>query len=356
MSKEHFETGSSEGKDLGIIQPVIKDYKAPLRRDKFTTVFGVKYYRPSEEGTGGVVAEETVREDALPTTGRKRGAPKEPKRIGTAAETPRGYAEGARPATKPVAAALSAHIGTYKTVLNNASSVRSLSAEHAGAVDTARYHIAQAERSHGLAYTEGKLGTNTMNRDVAHGHLQDAADHLSSAHEAVVASGVHHELSKHHLNAEIPSDDRISEAVSSAYQLPRVGKGGVAGAKKSFTRVKFGKANLPGAAIDKELIDRAVEVGGKDHVGVQKLAAGQGTKRDPMRRENRNAALEQINKDVVAKGGKALKNLPTGAGGMISGIDKTAAVNPKRRGSGKRIDTRFSSDANKIGRTPRFEG
>jgi hypothetical protein len=200
------------------------------------------------------------------------------------------------------------------------------------------------------------LGTNTMNRDVAHGHLQDAADHLSSAHEAVMASGVHKELAQHHLNGEVPSDERIADVVSSAYQLPRVGAKGVAGAKKPFKEIKFGKANLPGGAVDKEFIDRAVEVGGEANVGVAKLRAGQGTPRDPQRREKRNIALNNVNKEIVTKGGKKLDKLPTGVGGMISGIDKGAEVNPKRRGSGKRIDTRFSSDANNIGRTPRFEG
>lgn len=358
MSQAHFDDavssakGSSSRAIPGLIQPSAgpEPEVMPVRRVKPQGTIS------SEERAQGIVAKETIDETRATASAPKVKKEKEPKRVSTAATTERGYAEGERPATKPIAAGLSGHIAAYKTILNTAASIKSLSPEHRAAVDEARNHIANAERSHKLAHTEGKLGTNTMNRDVAHNHLQDAADHLSAAHEAVMTSGVHKELAKHSLNGEVPSDERIRGLVAGAYALPRVGAGGVAGATKPFKKVAFGRETLPGSAIDKDVIDRAVEVGGTRHAGVEKLKAAQGTKRDPMRREKRNAALTQLNKDVVAKGGKALKNLPTGAGGVISGLDKGAAVNPKRRASQKRVDTRFSSDANKIGRTPRFEG
>lgn len=352
MSKEHFETGSGEGKDIGIIPPVIKDYKAPLRGGKDTKVFGVKYSRPSEEGTGGVVAEETVREDALPTTGRKRGAPKEPKRVGTAAETPRGFAEGARPKTRDVAQMLEGHVSSYMTTLNNAASIKSLSDKHRDAIDAARFHLSNAKVSHGKARTEGRMGTNTQNRDVTHGHLQDVADHLSRAHETIVGSGVHKELANHSLNGEIPSDDRIRSVVSSAYKLSRTGVEGVAGATKPYGKVPFGRGTIPGAAIDEPLLKKAREVGGKASTAVQKLEAGaKGTKRDPMRREKTKAAVTELKKR-----GAKIDKLPTGAGGRISGIKSGAPVNPKRRAGATRVDTQFRSQANDIGRTPKFKG
>lgn len=351
MSQAHFDDAvtkaqGTSGDIPGLIQPSAGPEPTimPVRRAKKPMI-------SEQERALGIVAKETIDETQGTGAAPKVKKEKQPTRVGTGATTERGYAEGERPATKPVAAALSGHITTYKTLLNTAASIKTLSPEHRSAVDEARNHIANAERSHKLAHTEGKLGTNTMNRDVAHNHLQDAADHLSSAHEAIMTSGVHNELAKHSLNGELPSDERIRGLVAGAYALPRVGAGGVAGAKKPFKSVAFGRGNLPGETIDQDLIDRAVEVGGKQNVGVQKLIAGQGTKRDPLRREKRNAAITELNK----KGAK-LGKLPTGVGGMISGIDKTADVNPKRRGSGKRIDTRFSSDANKVGRTPRFEG
>lgn len=348
MSKQAFGLGSGEGKSQGGIIPPARGPEpdvTPMRRA------APRVKSTGIEGGANVVAQETIDETRSSGAAPRVKKEKQPTRVSTAATTERGYAEGERPATKPIAAGLSGHIAAYKTLLNTAASIKTLSPEHRDAVDVARNHIANAERSHKLAYTEGKLGTNTMNRDVAHNHLQDSADHLSAAHEAVMTSGVHNELAKHSLNGEVPSDERIRGLVAGAYALPRVGAGGVAGAKKAFKTVAFGRGNIPGATIDQDLVDRAREVGGKQNVGVQKLIAGQGTRRDPLRREKTKAAITELNKK-----GANLTKLPTGVGGMISGIDKTADVNPKRRGSGKRIDTRFSSDANKIGRTPRFEG
>lgn len=356
MSQAHFDDAVTKAKGTsgdipGLIQPSAGPEPTIMPARK-----AAKPVISEDERARGIVAKETIDETQGTGAAPKAKKEKQPTRVGTGATTARGYAEGARPATKPIAAQLSNHITAYKTLLNTAASIKTLSPEHRAAVDEARNHIANAERSHKLAHTEGKLGTNTMNRDVAHSHLQDAADHLSAAHEAVMASGVHKELAKHSLNGEVPSDEGVRNLVAGAYALPRVGAGGVAGAKKPYAKVKFAKADLPGATIDANLIDRAVAVGGEANAGVQKLIAGQGTKRDPMRRENTKNALNQINKGLVDKGITPLTKLPTGVGGMISGIDKTAPVNPKRRGSGKRIDTRFSSDANKIGRTPRFEG
>lgn len=353
MSQAHFDdavssaTGSASRGIPGLIQPSAgpEPDVMPVRRVKSQGTVS------SQEREQGIVAKETIDETRATAPAPKVKKEKQPTRISTAATTERGYAEGDRPATKPVAAGLNGHITTYKTILNTAASIKSLSPEHRAAVDEARNHIANAERSHKLAHTEGKLGTNTMNRDVAHSHLQDSADHLSAAHEAVMTSGVHKELAKHSLNGEVPSDERVRSLVSAAYALPRVGAGGVAGAKKPFKKVAFGRETLPGSAIDKDVIDRAIEVGGTRHAGVEKLKAAQGTKRDPMRREKTKALVQELNK----RGVKTTKLRPN-IGGKISGLDKDAAVNPKRRASQKRVDTRFSSDANKIGRTPRFEG
>jgi hypothetical protein len=261
---------------------------------------------------------------------------------------------------------LEGHITKYQTLLNNAASVKSLSEDHKAAINTARFHLSNALASHKNAISAAKVGresepdpykwSNTLDRNAVHGHLQDAAQHLTSAHEAVMSSGVHEELAKHHLNGEVPSDSTIADLASRAYQLPRTGVGGVKGARKPFKEIKFGRGTLPGSAIDDDLIDRAREVGGRKNIGVQKLEAGQGTLRNPNRRKARNAAIEQINKVIVPKGAAAIDKLPTGVGGKIDGIDKDAPVNPKRRGRGTRIDTSFSSDANKIGRTPRFKG
>jgi hypothetical protein len=293
-------------------------------------------------------------------------APKAPKRESVIPTAARGAANGPRPSSQQVGMELEGHIKKYQLVLNNAASVRSLSEDHKAAIDTARFHLSNALISHTSAITEAKVGresepdpykwSNKLDRNAVHGHLQNAAQHLASAHETIMSSGVHTELAKHHLNGEVPSDSTIADLASRAYQLPRTGVEGVADAKQPFKKVKFARTELPGGTITDDLIARAREVGGRQNVGVQKLEAGQGTPRNPNRRKNRNAALNELNKGLKAKKLPALDKLPTGVGGMIDGIDKDAPVNPKRRGRGVRIDTRFSSDANKIGRTPRFKG
>lgn len=291
-------------------------------------------------------------------------APKAPKRESVIPTAARGAANGPRPSSQQVGMQLEGHITKYQTLLNNAASVKSLSEDHKAAINTARFHLSNALASHKNAIAAAKVGredepnpykwSNTLDRNAVHGHLQDAAQHLTSAHEAVMSSGVHEELTKHHLNGEVPSDSTIADLASRAYQLPRTGVEGVAGGKKPFKEIKFGRGTLPGSAIDDELLARAREVGGRKNAAVEKLEAGQGTLRNPNRRKARNAAIEQINKIIVPKGAAAIDKLPTGVGGQISGIDKDAPVNPKRRGRGTRIDTRFSSDANKVGRTPSF--
>jgi hypothetical protein len=317
-----------------------------------------------KEREQGIMAKETIVESEAPGKPAKVKAPKPPKRESVIPTAARGAAEGPRPSSQQVGMQLEGHITKYQTLLNNAASVKSLSEDHKAAIDTARFHLSNALASHRNAIAAAKVGredepnpykwSNTLDRNAVHGHLQDAAQHLASAHEAIVGSGVHTELAKHHLNGEVPSDSAIADLASKAYQLPRTGVEGVAGAKKPFKEIKFGRGTLPGHLIDDDLIDRAREVGGRQNVGVQKLEAGQGTLRDPNRRKKRNAAIEQINKVIVPKGAAPINKLPTGVGGQISGIDKDAPVNPKRRGRGVRIDTRFSSDANKIGRTPGF--
>jgi len=312
MSKEHFDAGSGEGRDLGIIPPSRgpEPDVMPLERNRAKST-GVFKAKEQMETGGSIQSEETVVERETPTPSRTREV--RPQKM------QRGSSKATMP-TKAVASNLSYLHTAYSTIINNARSVRSLSDSDHDALDYATAKLDSAGRSHRLAHDEGRLGTNTMDRDVTHGHLQDMAASLREVHKTLKNSGVARKLAQHNLHAEMPNEAHVDSMVQHAYSLPRQGRKGVTGVTKPYKEVKFGRGNIPGEAIDDEFLARAKEAGGTEHVGVKKLEAGRGT--------------------------------PRGKGKL--GPTADAEVNPKRRGSGRRIDTRFSSDANKIGKTPRF--
>ena len=311
MSKEHFNVGSGEGRDIGLIPPSAgpEPDVMPLdrTRSKKTSVFKTQ---EEMETSGTTQAEETVEEREVPSGGRTKSA--RPQR------TVRGSAQ-ATMGTKAVASNLSYLHTSYSTIVNNARSIRRLSDTDHAALDYAQSKLNDAAASHHKASAEGGLGERNMDRDVAHSHLQDMAASLRTVHKTLKTSGVADRLSQHNLHAAMPQDNHIVEAVQHANNLPRQGRFGEAGATKPFREVKMGRGNIPGTAIDEETVKKAEQEMGKESYAVRKLKMGKGTPR-----------------------------------GKSAGIATGAEINPKRRGSGRRIDTRFSSDANKVGSTPKF--
>jgi hypothetical protein len=96
------------------------------------------------------------------------------------------------------------------------------------------------------------------------------------------------------------------------------GASGVPGAKRPYKSVKVGKKNISTANISPEDIKSLEETGGKESILTQKVK-------------------------------KAVR-------GNAPGVSDTSesAVNPARRGSSKRVDVRYSSEANRIGQNPVF--
>lgn len=317
MSKEHFNTGSGEGRDIGIIPPSRgpEPDVMPLdrTRSKSTSVFKTQ---EEMETSGTTQAEETVVERETPSGGRTKSLRPQ--------KAVRGSAQ-ATMGTKAVASNLSYLHTAYSTVINNARSVRRLSDTDHATLDYAQSKLNDAAASHRKASAEGGLGTRNMDRDVAHGHLQDMAASLRTVHKTLKSSGVADKLSQHNLHAALPQDSHVSEVVQHANNLPRQGRFGEAGATKPFREVKMGRSNIPGAAIDTETVQKAEQEMGKESYAVRKLKMGRGTPR------GKTAGIAGQTKE-----------------------DWGAEINPKRRGSGRRVETRFSSDANKLGRTPKF--
>lgn len=307
MSREHFNTGSGEGRDIGIIPPSRgpEPDVMPLdrTRSKSTSVFQTQ---EEMETSGTTQAEETVVEHETPATGPAQ------KRKG------RGSAQ-ATMRTSEVARHLDSLGKQYSTVINNARSLSRLSDTDHAVLNYAQSQLNNAAASHHKASAEGGLGSREWNRDVAHGHLQDMAASIRTVDKTLKSSGIADKLSQHNLHAAMPDDDHVATMVEHANNLPREGVGGVAGATKPFREVKMGRSNIPGAAIDEETVQKAEQEMGKESYAVRKLKMGRGTRR-----------------------------------GTSAGIATGAEVNPKRRGSGRRVSTRFSSDANKLGRTPTF--
>jgi hypothetical protein len=380
MSKEHFGIGSGEGKGTsatsGNVGTGVTIEGKELSHDDLAALkvsnpdLHSKIEKMRQEGRSQQLAEAGKSRQAAimsPQGERRSGRPRREKRISTIPTGARGASEGPRPGAKDVAQKLEGHAKTYQTLLNTAASIKTLSPEHRAAIDTARGHLNASLTSHQNAIKAAKVGregeadpykwSKDLNTESVHNHLQDSALHFARAHETIIGAKLHKALTEHNLNSEIPSDDTVRGVSASAYQLSRVGVGGKAGATKSFGKVGMGRATIPGAAIDDEALRKARAVGGTESVAVQKLEAGaKGTSRDPQRAEKKKQALSAINKKRVESGISPVSKLPREIGGQISGIAKESPINPKRRGRGVRVETRFSSDANKLGRTPKFKG
>ena len=321
--------------------------RAAARRAKGPQT-GISYKKNT--GEGGIVAEETIDESQIPTA-----APKGRKPI--TASGPRGAVPegGQRARTRDVVTPLVQLHGMYKTLINTARSMK-LSESHQDALDIASGHLMNSAVSGHRAHSEGNLGKWNMDRDVTHGHLQDAVEHLSAAHNTLVASGIHATLASRNMTSALPSDDTVADLVAKSQTLQRTGVGGVSGALKPYKRGVIGRAGEiaynkgsytlkdatkdpnPAEFGDKD-VNEISRMFGRDHPGVQKLIAMRGTPRGQKSRvskEDRREGVAEV----------------TGAGVASGNI-----ANPKRRGSGRRIDVDYRTDANPSNNTggkPKF--
>lgn len=339
----------------GILKPAVErpafiDPNKPKRtaKPKKEATGGVKYTKKSEEGDMQVTAEETIDESQA---GRGSFKPTMPK-------GPRGSAPGPdAPKTKEVSVPFHNMHQQYSNLINSARSVKDLSPEHHDAIDIAAGHLMHSAVSHRLAEVDGNLHKWNQNNDAAHGHLADAVEHLTYAHDTLRASGVHSVLASKNMISTMPSHSDVADLAAKAASLPRTGAGGIAGARKSYKRGVLGRSatinyhpqdgykisKADGTSVtfgDKDLneIGRAF---GRNHPGFKKLIAMKGTPRDQNLRVSREERRQGV---VKARGIGVAEDAPPG-------------MNPKKRGSGKRVDTTFRTDANPSNNTggrPKF--
>jgi hypothetical protein len=311
-----------------------------------------------EEGVSKGPSKEKVLERFLNETPISTAAPASRKPI-VAPKSNRGAVPSGqqRARTRDVIAPFHELHKTYSTLINNARSMN-LSDEHHDALDVAAGHLMNSAVSYHKAMSEGGLHTNNMNVDTAHGHLQDAVEHLSSAHNTIVDSGVHATMSSRNLSSALPTDDKVADLVGKSQTLERQGVGGVAGKLKPYKRGVLGRTGsmtynkgqysltrvaddnkVEGAEFGDKAVNDMSKLFGRDHPGVQKLIAMRGTPRGQKLRVSKEERREGVTE-------------ATGAG-TATGSPR----NPKARGTGRRIDTRFNTDSNPSGNTggkPKF--
>lgn len=326
MGVEHFSTGASEGSG-GIIKPAAGSPEQIARsqerlnaaRSAKGITAGTKYNKISGEG-GEVAVEETVTESNIVRPTRQAAAPKRRSTIPTGARG--AIAEGEkRPKTGDVVKSVEEMHSHYTGLVNAAKGIKRLSSTERAHVDAAESHLINAKSSLVKARTEGGLGTSAMNNDVAHGHIQDAAHSVAQAHETFVAGGIHKILEEHKQHSNLATDLNVRDMGANAQKLERRGAKGVAGATVPFKRVQLGGKTFEGQAIaDSGLAKTAAETFGKESPITRKVRNAGGTRR-----------------------------------GVNAGMTMDNPENPKRKASPtKRIETRFGSQANNIGRTPRW--
>lgn len=301
--------------------------------------------------------------DETPTSGggASRGFAKDvgPKRKSTIPTARMGTVPegGQRARTKDVSVPFHEMHTTYSNLINTARNFRPttknpLSPEHHDALDTATTHLMNSIVSYHRATSEGGLGTPTMHNPTAHSHLYDAVKHLAAAHETLVQSGVHTSMASRKLNAPLPKDEHVADLAAKASTLEGQGVGGVQGAKKPYKEGKLGKGGTmtvnenvlvvhhpdhPGTLeIPQGDLHKLATTFGRHHPAVEKMHAMMGTQRGAEARITQQDRFEGV--ETAKK----------------AGIAKDAPVNPKRPGTGRRIDTGFKSDANRLGQTPRW--
>jgi len=291
--------------------------------------------------------------DVTPT--RKSTIPT--KRMGTRAE-----GQSHTP-TKEVSVPFREMHARYSDAINAARNIRKspLAPDQHDALDIATTHLMNSIVSYHRARSEGGLETRDMHSPTAHTHLHDAVKHLTYAHETLVQSGVHDALASRKMTVSMPKDEHVADLATKSTALEGQGVGGVQGAKKPYKEGVLGRnSRMTNAAgvltiqhhnavtgkmdsleIPHNEIGTLASTFGRNHPAVQKMYAMLGTQRGKQMRVSKEERREGVVKSM-------------GAG---VATDAPAGVNPKKRGSGRRIDLTYRTDANPSSNTggrPKF--
>jgi hypothetical protein len=332
MSKEHFNTGSGEGKGSipGLIPPSAgpEPDVMPVQRGRSKEVFGVQYNKDAE---GGVAAEEVI--DQTPAAPYARV----PLSGGNLAQG--GQHPGQTMKTKDIHSGLHDVHRILDTVARNASSLKSLHPDHQDAIVAARQHLNEA----GSHLSEGKttgIGTNSPDTAATKMSFSKAAGHISKAHALLSDDGLQAKLSKHKLGGEVPDGSHIAELSGHVGSMRGEGAGGKQGVNRSFKTIAIGKSTIPTKSISKEDLAAMKEAGGSNHLLVKKVeAALRGT-------EKGGGELVSPEKYEEARDAGQVRSTRSG---MTSG----PKINPKKRATGATVRTKISGGS-KIGKTPTF--
>jgi hypothetical protein len=243
---------------------------------------------------------------------------------------------GYRAKTKDVSMPLLEMHQHVSNAINSLRSVKSLSPSDHKVLDDASHHLMNSALAYHHAVKDGGLHTRFPNHDVAHGHLQDAVKHFALAHETLVQSGIHNLAAAHNIAAPLPHDDAVTELSTRSMTLERRGVMGVAGATKPFKSIPLGRGTVDPREYTREHVDDLARTFGKSHPGIEKLYTALGTRR--------GEGSELIGRSAVGSEGR----------GNRAGVVRPGRVDPRFRGSGRTINTRFSTDANPSRNTPTF--
>jgi hypothetical protein len=237
---------------------------------------------------------------------------------------------------------ISAKLGGLHTLLttygNTANSLKTLAPEHRDYLKAAKGHLDDATTHMSLG--NRTLGSNTPDTNEQATHFGHAMGFLTQAHEMLSHAPLQRALKNTSVTAELPHPDHIAEMAGHVGSMRGKGASGVPGAQRPYSSVKVGKSTISTKNISPEDIKAAEETGGKESIVTKKLKAGlRGSPSKDTSTERR--AVSQVAGNTGNDAGTGDKK------GMTYG-----AVNPKRRGSSRKLETRFSSDGNKVGQTP----
>lgn len=245
--------------------------------------------------------------------------PETPALIGRAPFSGGGYRPKVAQATmktKEISSKLSGLHSILSAHAESANSIKTLSPDHREYLKAAKSHLDDAKTHMGIA--QRTLGSNTPDTNEQAVHFGHAMTSLSNAHEMLSHGPLQRALKRSNLTAELPSADSLATMAGHVSSMRAKGASGVPGAKRPYKSVKVGKATISTANISQEDVKSLEETGGKESILTQKVK-------------------------------KAVRGTAPGTADTSD-----SAVNPNRRGSSKRVDVRYSSQANKIGQNPVF--
>jgi hypothetical protein len=194
----------------------------------------------------------------------------------------------------------------------------------------------------GIHLSNGKavgLGTNNANNAEAKNHFSNGLRSITKAHRLLSDPGLQKKLASHNIAGELPLDDHLATMQAHIGTMRGRGRGGT-GENRPFPNVLAGRMSIPTQNISPEDLDRARQLGGKDHILVKKIeSALAGSK------PGEDLVGEKAYKEAAEKG-QVRSNK--------RGVTRGTRVNPNKPASSATVKTRLTSDGSKIGKTPTF--